>query len=521
MKNMVVCMGRAADRSSGREIATKSIKRVAALIFGLLLLINVQGLMAQTATAPSGTGTGGDPYLIATLDNLYWVTQNPAQWNTNKYFKQTANIDAGSTSSWSSGAGLLPIGSDGTPFNGQYDGQGFTILNLYINRPSTQNVGLFGYIQYGPVIQSLGLINVNITGANYTGALVGQIYRYATVQNCYSTGSVSGAAGSYYVGGLIGYIYNYDSYWQNLTISRCYSTCNVGGSSSSVGVGGLIGGAISFNYSYSGPVVIQNCYAMGSVTGYNQVGGFIGYFVDHHTTSNQNRVEIDYCYSKGLVTASSNVGGFAGTASAYPVTSCYWDTQTSGQATSAAGTGKTTVQMNTQATFSGWDFSSIWGISAYNSGYPYLQYQPATPSINSVAPGGGVLAGGTTVVLTGYAFTGATLVKFGASNATSFTVNSATQITAVTPAGSLGQVDITVTTPLGTNSSDVNNHFTYFGSVIYVNASVSGGLQDGTSWANAYTSLQAAITASFASQQIWVAAATYKPPLLQTARSPS
>jgi len=510
MKNNVVCTDRSADRSSGREIATKSIKRVIALIFGLLLLINVQGLFAQTATAPSGTGTSGDPYLIATLNNLYWVTQNPAQWGINKYYRQTANIDASSTSTWSGGAGFTPIGNSTTQFRGDYDGQGFTILNLFIYQPYGQRVGLFGDVYSNVNIRNVGLVNVNIDGGSYVGALVGYIEGYGFVQNCYSTGSVSSTGGGSIIGGLIGYIFTQSIGNFEITIRKCYSTCNVSCSTGNA-LGGLIGQAISYSSYNAGPVIIDNCYAMGSVTGSSSTGGFIGGLADQHATNNQYRVQVSNCYSKGLVTASSSGGGFTGYGDAYPVTSCYWDTQTSGQASSPVGTGKTTVQMNTQSTFSGWDFSSTWGISAYNSGYPYLQYQPATPSINSVSPGGGVLAGGTTVVLTGYAFTAASSVKFGANNATSYTVNSANQITAVTPAGSLGQVNITVTTPIGTNSSDVNNHFTYFQGVIYVNASVSGGLNNGSSWTDAYTSLQTAMNSAFSSQQIWVAAGTYKP----------
>jgi hypothetical protein len=68
-----------------------------------------------------------------------------------------------------------------------------------------------------------------------------------------------------------------------------------------------------------------------------------------------------------------------------------------------------------------------------------------------VSPSQGPSAGGTTVVLTGTDFTGATAVSFGATPATSFTVNSATQITAVTPAGT-GAVPVTVTTLGGTSN---------------------------------------------------------------------
>jgi hypothetical protein len=79
--------------------------------------------------------------------------------------------------------------------------------------------------------------------------------------------------------------------------------------------------------------------------------------------------------------------------------------------------------------------------------YSYL----AVPALSTVSPSQGSTAGGTTVTLTGAGLTGATAVNFGATPAASFTVDSDTQITAVTPAGT-GIVSITVTGPGGTSN---------------------------------------------------------------------
>jgi hypothetical protein len=77
-----------------------------------------------------------------------------------------------------------------------------------------------------------------------------------------------------------------------------------------------------------------------------------------------------------------------------------------------------------------------------------------TPALIAVSPNQGPAAGGTTVTLTGTGLTGATAVTFGSNPATSYTVNSATQITAVTPAGT-GAVPVTVTTVGGTSNTVV------------------------------------------------------------------
>jgi hypothetical protein len=75
--------------------------------------------------------------------------------------------------------------------------------------------------------------------------------------------------------------------------------------------------------------------------------------------------------------------------------------------------------------------------------------------VSSVSPTGGPTSGGTTVIISGSGFTGASSVTFGSIAAASFNVDSDTQITAVSPAGS-GQVAITVTTPGGSSADQFN-----------------------------------------------------------------
>ena len=82
----------------------------------------------------------------------------------------------------------------------------------------------------------------------------------------------------------------------------------------------------------------------------------------------------------------------------------------------------------------------------------------AAPVVSSVSPNQGPAAGGTTVTVTGTSFTGATAVRFVSKAATSFTVNSSTQITAVSPSGT-GTVNVTVTTIQGSSTQTVT--FTY------------------------------------------------------------
>ena len=122
----------------------------------------------------------------------------------------------------------------------------------------------------------------------------------------------------------------------------------------------------------------------------------------------------------------------------------------------------------------------------------------ARPAVSALTPSHGPLAGGTSVVITGTGLSGASAVSFGTAAAASFRVDSATQITAVSPAGSAGAVDVSVTTLGGTSAAGTADHFTYVAlPVISAVTPSSGPLAGGTSVVITGTGLSGASTVSF------------------------
>ncbi len=122
----------------------------------------------------------------------------------------------------------------------------------------------------------------------------------------------------------------------------------------------------------------------------------------------------------------------------------------------------TQITVNPNFTSSGagtWQAQVIDGSGMSSSLFPFLVVQ--SPTVTSVSPSSGSTAGGTVVTITGTNLTGATTVYFGTLAASSFTVNSTTQITATSPAESANAVDVKVTTASGTSSTSSSDLFTY------------------------------------------------------------
>ena len=101
------------------------------------------------------------------------------------------------------------------------------------------------------------------------------------------------------------------------------------------------------------------------------------------------------------------------------------------------------------------------------------------PTVSSVSPASGPVAGGTTVIINGTNLNGATEVNFGSAPATSFTVLSPTQISAVSPAGAPMCVEITVTTPGGVSATNTGDQFDYISLPVITSISPTKGLISG------------------------------------------
>jgi hypothetical protein len=357
-------------------------------------------LLASTAFAYSGgTGEPNTPYQIGTVSDWQQLMTTSVDWN--KHFIMTADINL-------MGVTVTPVGDSGIPFTGVFDGNGHTISYLKINTNDSV-IGLFGYIGSNGVVQNIRLEGIDIKAICYVGGIAGT--NKGLIQNCHVSGIIAGdqscggitgfcgaggspplirncsfrgqISGTWEIGGIVGSIIDVAE------ISKCYAIVEITGEGA---CGGIIGDNSGGNF--------KSCFAKGSVIASQfYAGGFAGNTSDNCGIGGQ----IQDCYADVIVNCSKSAGGFAGVGNG-EIWNCYcsgkvvydvnnhshiggfigfgssnvfnsfWDMDTSGQTTSAGGTGKTTAQMKTRSTFTdaGWDFIAIWNI-VQGQTYPFFK----------------------------------------------------------------------------------------------------------------------------------------------------
>ena len=211
-------------------------------------------------------------------------------------------ITSADSTYWNGGAGWQPIASD-TPtgqasrYQGDFNGNGFTINNMFINRAG-DDIGLFGGIHSTTRIESLGVTNANITGQHFIGILVGA--SYGAIVACYTTGSVTSTIASNNIndtGGMVGLLRN-----AGASIHSSYSTASV---SATDYAGGLVGRAIDS--------AITNSYSTGRVTRTSgtgpYIGGLIGYGSGNTITATYYDTDTSGCVTGGSAGCTTSSGG--------------------------------------------------------------------------------------------------------------------------------------------------------------------------------------------------------------------
>jgi len=364
--------------------------RMLVLVSSLFVLTMIMDTNSAKAAEMEGLGTADEPYVIMTPEHL-----DSVRLDLDAHYRLGADIDM------SAFGDFHPIGHiqytpnetrpefldrNAVPFTGTFDGGHYVISNLTIRAPEPaverehyEGIGLFGYVQGSGKdaihIQNVRLESVRSIGNHRVGSLVGELYD-AMVTN--TSAKDIDIYGSGYIGGLIGYA-------KNARIEVSYTSTGYG-IYGGTNVGGLLGIAM-------GNVEIVNSFAeVEMVTTRVHGGGLVGY-VDGAGNVIENS------YAAGEVSGPEHlgdppvdsVGGLIGriTESAeISISDAYWDTEASGQA-SSAGTpdaiGLTTSAM--QTTLAGFDANTWLFIEG---AYPQLKVFWAD-ALQALEPHAGVL----------------------------------------------------------------------------------------------------------------------------------
>lgn len=367
---------------------------------------------------PRGAGTNTDPYLIKNATQLGYL-----RYDINGVYQIISDIDL-------NGGILYPAGTSTCPFAGTLDGDGNSIKNIVLKDvegkrglfgaasksefrnlriegveikevSDTSYAGALGSILTDCIIDNICVDGVTVSGGLYGGGLIGSATR-GSICRCSVRGQIQvsaiGAAGGLIadatetaisqclvsgvgtvsggkdmgVGGLLGSM-------SNGITAGCYSSIEVKGNNY---VGGLVGKV------QTGKGQIKECYATGDVAGKGYLGGLAGYLYGSLSDSfAQGSVKssitnayvgeiagyvvlssINNCY--GACHISTGGSGLAYVANGVTISNSYFDSTLSGFTTPVAQA-RTTEQMQQKATFSGWDFETLWKKS--EESYPLLK----------------------------------------------------------------------------------------------------------------------------------------------------
>lgn len=260
---------------------------------------------------------------ISTASELLTFRQqvNEGRNMKNKIIILTNDIFLNDTADWQNwdvkAAGKkqwIPIGTCEKPFCGFFDGQGYTIYGLYINRSKDGFYqGLFGVV-YDSTIKNISLKASVIKGYQFIGGIIGHVgivcnsENSTNIENCSNFSKIIGSRN--FVGGIIGA--GKVQFNALLSITNCSNYGKVCGINQ---IGGIIGacdnGYIRKNMRQPS-LLIYNCANRGSISGTTEVGGICGWFNNKVISAGGVADTIANCYNTGKIQARMYGGGIVG-----------------------------------------------------------------------------------------------------------------------------------------------------------------------------------------------------------------
>ena len=349
----------------------------------------ISAIYISNSLSFSGTGTGksGDPYVIISATQL-----NEVRNNLYAHYQLGNDINV---SAYQSGEGWEPIGNETTPFRGSFDGNNYTVIGLYINRPSETGIGLFGVVNgTASEIKNLGLTTAltGITGKQHVGGLVGYVQKGSlAINECFVVADVDavGVAKDTRAGGIVGMSAG------NLTINNCYVTGSV--KSNYDGTGGILGCTWGNGFLNTS---IKNSYAANSVAGVTtsdcSVGGLVGVAGSSTNADANNNATliIQNCVAINgeLIGRGTNVLrilGYSNRLATKTLSDNYafsgmlvkGSTVNGTNANNETGLNQTEEELRTQSTYKtnlSWDFDNIWKMGNAQYPLPVLKNRPST-----------------------------------------------------------------------------------------------------------------------------------------------
>ena len=349
---------------------------------------------------------------ISTIEELQKIGNDPAYPLDGNYYLSN-DIDASNTRNWNEGKGFDPIlkieGEEYLGFSGLFEGNGFSIKYIHIDRPENELVGIFGYVN-GADIRNINLSDIQINGGKYTGGFIGYAtydelldkstnltnihinnmevigkewtggmlgYSSASIKECSvrgiikSEGSAAGIAGASRYAKIQNCNAIVDVYGNGASGIVGYSQtniyeCNSGGKL----FGKYCGGIVYMNFNSKIVDCFSNCYIDANISG-GYSAGLVG----------ENQWKVTNSYSTGKISGKGHLKGLIGLSSWFfpeipEAINSFYDFETTGQYCGVLldeyGVPKSTADMMNPATFENWDFENVWWMVPGKT-YPLLR----------------------------------------------------------------------------------------------------------------------------------------------------